>query len=317
MPFLDDFESKRETASTHINVFTERYGKLLEAARFLSNNDQGRAIDLVHDALIEFVRHSPDLHKINNIDGYLGALMRNLFKSQKRRVTLRLIYELSIENCDLTESMLPEIADRRCNPHFLLQAQDLLRITCEFACFCKQRLKFGSVLLLRFFHGYHTSEIALIMGVTTSAVSHQLKIAQDEVCLYLNNPKHFDFYREITRLRSRLKFNYGRLVDDLVGELRRAIFLSPLRPECILHCDLQKLYGSQGRKEIDCETLAHIVSCADCLDTINAFLGLDLLSVRYPTDTLSRRTKGENTSRREVKGLESKARAGVAKALVA
>jgi len=183
--------------------------------------------------------------------------------------------------------------------------QDVLRIICEYACFRKERLKFGSVLILRFFHGYHTSEIALIMGVTASAVSHQLKLAQAEVGLYLKDPKHFNFYHEITAVRGRYKLNYGSLVDDLVEELRRAIFQSSSCRECVLHSNWYKLYGSRGRKEIDCKTLAHIVGCAACLEATSAVLGLDLLSERYPADMLSRRVKGENTSRREIAQWEA------------
>jgi DNA-directed RNA polymerase specialized sigma24 family protein len=182
---LDDFELAPEASTTHINIFAERYNKLLAIARSLTKNDQGQAIDIVHDTLIEFIRYSPDLRKISNLDGYLRAMLCNLFKTQKRRVTVRSECELPIENYDSIESALPGMADRCCNPILLLQIQDVLRAVCEYACFRKERLKLGSVLILRFFHGYHTSEIALIMGVTASAVSHQLKLAQAEVCLYL------------------------------------------------------------------------------------------------------------------------------------
>src|SRR5262245_43631317 len=127
---LGNLETMPEISSAHLNVFAERYDQLLAAARSFSSNDQEQARDLVHDALIEFVRHSPDLDGINNLDGYLHTLMRNLFKSQKRRVNSHLLYELSIENYDLVESIIPEIAERYCNPHPLLKIQDMLRIIC-------------------------------------------------------------------------------------------------------------------------------------------------------------------------------------------
>jgi RNA polymerase sigma factor (sigma-70 family) len=287
---LDNLGPMPKDFSAHIDVFADRYNQLLLAARSLTNN-QGQAIDLVHDALIEFVRHSPDLRKINNLDGYLRTLMSNLFKSQKRRMNVRSECEVSIENYDSVEGRLPEVADRYCNPHLLLHIQDVLRVICEYACFRKEKLKVGSALILRFFHGYHTSEIAKIMRVTASAVSHQLKLARAEVYLYLNNPKYFRFYDEIAGLRGESGLNYGCLVDDLVDELRRAIFQPSLSHKCILQFRLHRIYSRQCKQEVDCKTLAHIVSCADCLDTINAFLGLELLSMRYPTDTLSRYTK--------------------------
>lgn len=288
---LDDFKFASEASTAHVGIFAERYNKLLMIARSLTNNDLGRAIDIVHDALIEFVRYSPDLRKINNLDGYLRVMLCNLFKAQKRRVTVRSECELSIENYELIENVLPGMASRCYNPNFLLQTQDVLRVICEYACFRKERLKLGSVLILRFFHGYRTREIALIMGVTASAVSHQLKLAQAEVCLYLNDPKHPSFHHEITAVRGRYKFNYGSLADDLVEELRRAIFFSTSYRECFSRSDLGKLYGGKRRNEIDCKTIAHIVSCAACLEAANALLGLDYLSAGYPADTLSRAQK--------------------------
>ena len=288
---LDDLGLIPEASSTHIDVFAERYNQLLATARLLGSDNQGQAIDLVHDALIEFVRYSPDLHKIKNLDGYLCRLMYNLFKVQKRKAANRSVMELSIENYDLAESALPGVANQYSDPQHLLHIQDVLRIICEYVCFRKERLKFGSALILRYFHGYHTSEIALIMSVTSSAVSHQLKLAQTEINLYLNDPKQYDFYREIAGLRTKLKLNHGCLVDDLIGELRRAIFLSTSCRGCILHFNLYKLYSSQRQEGIDCKTLAHIVSCADCLNAISTFLELDLPSMRYPMDEISRRTK--------------------------
>jgi len=217
--------------------------------------------------------------------------MSNLFKTQKLRMSARSECEVSVENYGSVEGTLPEAANRYCHPHLLLQAQDLLRIICEYACFRKEKLKSGSALILRFFHGYHTSEIAKIMQVTASAVSHQLKLARVEVCLYLNNPKYFRFYNDIAGAHGKSRFNYGCLADDLMDELRRAIFHPPSPRKCILQFRLHKIYDRQYKQEVDCETLAHIVSCADCLDAVNDFLGLESLSMRYPVDTLSRRAK--------------------------
>jgi RNA polymerase sigma factor (sigma-70 family) len=288
---LDNIGPMPVASYAHMDVFAERYSQLLVAARSLTNNNQGEAIELVHDALIEFIRHSPDLHKINNLDGYLRRLMSNLFKSQKRRRNVRLEYELSIENYNSVEDRLSDIANRFCSPHFLLRMQDMLRVICEYACFRKEKSKLGSALILRFFHGYHTSEIAKIMRVTASAVSHQLKLARAEIYLYLNNPKHLRFFNEIVKAHGESGLNYGCLADDLVAELRQAIFRLPSLHECILQFKLHKLYGRQCEQEIDCKTLGHIVSCEGCLDAVNAFLGLESLSSRYPTDMLSRCAK--------------------------
>jgi RNA polymerase sigma factor (sigma-70 family) len=314
---LDDLSQISEDSSAHMDLFMGHYKQLLKAARSLTNNNQGQAIELVHDALIRFIRLSPDLHKINNLDGYLRTLIINVFRSQKRRLRVRSECELSIENYDSVESGLQGVADRYCNPHLLLHMQDVLRVICEYACFRKERLKVGSVLILRFFHGYHTSEIAEIMRVTSSAVSNLLKIARSEVCLYLNNPKHPGFSHEIVRIQAKSRLNYGCLVDDLVSELRRAIFQSPSCHKCILQFRLHKLYGGQHQQEIDCKTLSHIVSCADCLDGVNTLLGLELLSARYPGDMLSRCKKEWNMYQQRVVRRETVAQRAISSSIQA
>jgi DNA-directed RNA polymerase specialized sigma24 family protein len=308
---LDNLNPMPEIYSAHLGVFAERYYELIEAARSLTSNNQGQAIELVHDALIKFVRHRPDLHKINNLDGYLRTLIRNLFKSQKQRMNLRSECQISIQSYESVESGLHEAVDRYCNPHLLLQIQDELRTICEYACFRKERLKVGSALILRFFHGYHTSEIAKIMRVTASAVSHLLKIARSEVRLYLDNPKHTSFSQEIANIQGRAGLNYGCLVDDLAGELRRAIFQPPCNHKCILQFKLDKLYGRQYQQEIDCKTLAHIVSCTDCLDSVNTLLGLELLSMRYPSDMLSKCTRKRNMQQQRVERRETMVRQAI------
>jgi DNA-directed RNA polymerase specialized sigma24 family protein len=204
---MDDSGPKPEASSVYMKIFEARYNKLLKAASLLAGIDRGQAVDLVHDALLVFVHRSPDLCKINNLDGYLRRLMYNLFKSQKRRAAFRSVNEFSVDNYDSVEYVLHEIADRCHNPHLLLQMQDALRAVCEYACFRKERLKIGSALLLRFFHGYHTGEIAQIMGVTPGAVSHQLKLAHSEISLYFNDPTNANFYRDIAGARSEYGLN--------------------------------------------------------------------------------------------------------------
>jgi len=289
-----------EIESEHVKVFAERYDQLFVAARSLVNNDPGEAGDLVHDALIAFVRHSPDLQKVNNIDGYLYTLIRNLVKAKKRRMNIHPIYEHLIVSYNSDEPGLAEVVNWHYNPQPLLRLQDVLRVICEYACFRKESMKLGSALILRFFHGYHTSEIAQIMKVTAGSVSQLLKLARAEVHLYLNDPKHLNFSHEAFCLRNSLGLNYGCLSFDLVDELRRAVFRSSCSGNCLLQFKLHKLYGGNRSEGIDCKTLAHIVSCAPCLDAVNTFIGLEPLSMRYPTDTLGKRTKKWNIPRREV-----------------
>src|SRR5262249_28190084 len=54
---------------------------------------------------------------------------------------------------------------------------------------------------------------------------------------------------------------------------------------------LKALYRATGTTTIECAPLAHIVSCAGCLDAVNTLLGLPLLVDRCPTDTLGKDTR--------------------------
>src|SRR5256886_14630579 len=65
----------------HEEVFLARYGKLRSWALQLTEHDRERAEDLVHDAYIQFTFAQPDLDAINNLNGYLYSLLRNLHLS--------------------------------------------------------------------------------------------------------------------------------------------------------------------------------------------------------------------------------------------
>jgi DNA-directed RNA polymerase specialized sigma24 family protein len=69
---------RRPISSSHEDFFIERYEWLLSVALHLTGHDRGRAEDLVHDAFIRFTLTHPDPQSIQNLDGYLYTLLRNL-----------------------------------------------------------------------------------------------------------------------------------------------------------------------------------------------------------------------------------------------
>src|SRR5215210_6141597 len=141
----------------HEEVFLARYMRLRTWALQLTENDRERAEDLVHDAYIQFTFTRPELNTISNLDGYLYTMLRNLHLSQVRR-SLRLQHRsLSVVDYDSAEIGL-QIADSREQIHF----QDELRQVCNYACARKDTSKAGSVLILRFLHGYYPGEIAKV-----------------------------------------------------------------------------------------------------------------------------------------------------------
>ena len=66
-----------------------------------------------------------------------------------------------------------------------------------------------------------------------------------------------------------------------MNDLRDLIF-SSRKYDCLSTKQLRELYSSEHT--IDGPTLGHIVSCSECLDAVNALLGLPRLQDRFPTD---------------------------------
>jgi DNA-directed RNA polymerase specialized sigma24 family protein len=66
-------------------LFLERYALLRTSAMRLAQGDSVRAEDLLHDAFVQFVLTQLDLPPIQNLDGYLYALLRNVHISTMRQ----------------------------------------------------------------------------------------------------------------------------------------------------------------------------------------------------------------------------------------
>jgi hypothetical protein len=154
------------------------------------------------------------------------------------------------------------------------------------------------VLILRFLHGYYPKEIARIMRTTRPAVEERLRTARNEAKQYLKDPGSLHFMRgPSAAAAATAEMGFARTSEELLVELRQSIF-SSRQGECIAPSDLKQLYKANDVLPLDQSTLAHIVSCRNCLDDVNALLDLPLLAERFPTDTLgtdrSSRGGGDN-----------------------
>jgi RNA polymerase sigma factor (sigma-70 family) len=148
----------------HEEIFLERYKRLRAWALQITENDREQAEDLVHDTYVQFTLTRPDLNAIGNLNGYLYTMMRNLHVSQLRRSLRRQGRTLSIIDYDSAEMGL-----RAADPREQMKVQEALRQICQYACMRKQTSKAGSVLILRFLHGYYPREIALVMRSASGA----------------------------------------------------------------------------------------------------------------------------------------------------
>ena len=136
----------------HEEVFLQRYKWLLGWSMQLTNHDRHKAENLVHDAFVQFVLSQPDLHQIKNLEAYLYTTLKNTHLSQARRTARDPEHQFSLVEYDSAELGL-----RQMDPFPNLQVQDELRQICAYTIMRKQTSKAGSVLILRFFHGYYPS----------------------------------------------------------------------------------------------------------------------------------------------------------------
>jgi RNA polymerase sigma factor (sigma-70 family) len=276
------------TVERHEDVFLARYARLRAWALQLTGNDRERAEDMVHDAYIQFTFTRPDLNAISNLDGYLYTMLRNLHLSQMRRFARLRHTPLQAVDYDSAE-----IGLRSADPSERIHLKDELWRVCNYGCARKDTSKAGSVLILRFFHGYYPGEIARVFRSTRASVEERLRVARGEAKQYLKDPKSLRFLRESTgQTSSPPKSAVTQTTDGLLVEIRRAIFDSRLGA-CLTYERLEKLYADDTASIIDHATLGHIVSCPKCLDGVNNILNMPLLSERFPTDTLGTDTRSK------------------------
>jgi RNA polymerase sigma factor (sigma-70 family) len=272
--------------ASHEDVFVEHYQRLLEQALHITSHSRSAAEDLVHDAFIQFTLSEPDLGAIRDLDSYLFIVLRNLHLSQVRRASQAQFVPLSIADYDSAE-----IGLRAIDVQSHLQVAEELRQICRYACVRKESSKAGSIMILRFFHGYYTSEIAQVVRASRRTVYEWLLIARREAKLFLEDPHSLKFIVAQDGMELETpRHSTAQTRKDLLCELRESIFQSR-RGSCLPIKNLQKLYSAPDDKAIESRVLAHIVSCPRCLEEVNKLKGLPPFSDRYPTDTLGPDTR--------------------------
>src|SRR5947208_1804407 len=94
-----------EVRHTHVDLFVENYAMLRQWAMRFTERDNELAEDLLHDAFLQFTISKPDLDSIQNLEGYLYVMMRNLHLAQLRRAgrtSLRSLSVVEFDNVDVS-----------------------------------------------------------------------------------------------------------------------------------------------------------------------------------------------------------------------
>ncbi|HWS88889.1 MAG TPA: sigma-70 family RNA polymerase sigma factor [Pyrinomonadaceae bacterium] len=266
------------------DVFLARYERLRGWALHLSGGDRAAAEDLLQEAFVQFTTSNPDLGSIQNLDAYLFGLVRILHLSQTRRALRRARVLDSV--LDYNAAIL---GLRHADPRDQVSVRgDLLRV-CQYGCARKETSKAGSVLLFRFFLGYYPREIASVMKITREAVEERLRVARAEAKGYLRDSTSLKLIgaSPAADARPAADLDPAGSPDAFLRDIRQCIALSK-RGECLPKADLEQVYRADA--PVECATLAHLVSCEGCLDTVNRLLGLPLLAERNPVDTVGKDT---------------------------
>lgn len=258
----------------------EHYDQLRGWALKFTDRDQSLSEDLLHDTFIHFTLSRPDLGSIDNLEGFLYVVMRNLHLSQMRKATRTPFRAMSVVDFDTVD-----VGVWASDPRDRLRFRDELAAVCQYACIRKETSKGGSVLIMRFFHGYYPEEIAKVLKSTRSVVHERLRLSRAEAKTYVEAPERTKF-ADGSKAKP-VKFDSVAADTDLRIVLRQAIY-SSMRGDHQPKPDLEELYKAENGDGPECQSLAHIVSCQDCLDNVNAMLDLPPLSQRYPLDSIGK-----------------------------
>jgi RNA polymerase sigma factor (sigma-70 family) len=258
-------------------LFTERYERLRAWALHLTH-DQTTAEDLVQDAFVQWVLGRTRLEEIENIDGYLRTMLRNMHFSRMSRAAQRL-QETALSIADYDSCQLGWTA---IEPPRRMQAAEELHQICAYACFRKESSKAGSILILRFFHNYFPTEIAAVMRSSRNSVDQWQRLARREAKSSMNRPGGLRFVNGQAPARPPIRYLTSDV--DLMLDLRELIF-SSRRGECLSQQELTAVYVDAEAEALTTPRLAHIVSCPKCLDAVNELLGLPLLADRYHSES--------------------------------
>lgn len=279
---LDQRRASAQPVSSREELFAERYETLLTWALHLTHQQREAAEDLVQDAFVQFMLARTQLEEIENINGYLRRLLRNMYLSRATRLAQRLHDDaLSIADYDTVRLGWTAIEPAR-----RMQAVEQLHQICAYACFRKESSRAGSVLILRFFLDYFPTEIASVLSSSRHCVDQWQRLARREVNVFLSEPNRLRFVDAKTAAARRWT-RYPASDCDLMLALRAMIF-SSRQGACLSREEIQEAYTAERTDALSTTQLAHVVSCRSCLDAVNTILRLPLLGERYPAEDCSR-----------------------------
>jgi RNA polymerase sigma factor (sigma-70 family) len=272
------------------DLFLALYARLRVRALALTGHDYGLAEDLLHDAFIQFTLARPALDGIADLEAYLGGMLRHMHASHIRRAARRGVTATPLDELEFLAGNMQALA--------ATEAREELALLCRYACLRKETSKAGSILILRFLHGFFPAEIARIARLSAGNVDVWLRLARKEARLFRDDPDRLRLRVPPVRADEDDRRGGVAVTDPeiLLRSLRETVFNSRQGP-CLSRAALRREYLSPTTQHaISTPQLAHVASCSDCLPRVAALLGLPSLAGRFPDDPPASSRRGPGAS---------------------
>lgn len=275
------FETLMEVPS-YETLFLQRYEKIQRWALSIAKNDRELAEDIVHDLYVRFTLTRRIPPAVENVDNYVYVALKNHYRSVLRRTIKARTTQLSHVEQEISNDVALSFDPRQIN-----KIHDQLRAICYYSCVRKSTSIGASILILRFFHGYLPSEVALILRRSLNAIEWRLKAARLEAASFLKSPEKLAALTKKTNCFVNGAKSVGSS-QNIFNELRQKVF-STKQGNCLSIDEIKDFYAG-GQGNLPRSTLSHLVSCEICLRNCNLMLDLPQLSERHPVDILGRET---------------------------
>ena len=263
--------------TTPAALYSDKYAWLMRWALHFCNKDRSAAEDLVQDVFMQMLVSWPAFQTAQEPEKLLYTYLKYSFllKCRKdRRYSFQTLSAIDFESLHLSL--------RRETFAHALDLQDGLRRIVNYLNWRKQQAKAASVLLLRFIHGYFPSEIMQIAILNRRSVDNGLAQAREESKSYLADPNKVQvIYRGAPP--AILSSQSVLAPESFVIALRNAVFDSRYG-ECVPEAILHKRYLGPSPRAIECDLLAHIVSCRHCLNLVSRWCKLPSIENRIPEE---------------------------------
>lgn len=265
---------RRQPASDdHESLFMRLYDQLLRQATELTS-DAAQAEDLLHDAFINFTLRRPALERLQNVEGYLYRMIRNLFVSDVRRRAQLPTVSLAPGDYETAQLGL-----RAQPPNDQIRAE--LLSLCQYACLRKESAPAASALILRFFHGYALQETATLLRAPKQQIYDWLKLARREARLFRTDPARLKFLSAVSVSNVSAPAALSPS-EDVIEQLRTLIWQAQ-QGECFTAAEWRQLYSPEKRWALETPFAAHLVSCAVCLRIVSEVHRMPAPDERDPT----------------------------------